>query len=122
MPSPMPLSCSVPNCTYTTPEGAPTWELISTLLGQHTSAVHVVNNATRVQNKLEKLPRPVFSLNMSESQWNFKKVQWDAYIQQTEIDDNTKLMQLQAACDMDLKQRVFDSGVYAELEILYIRG
>ena len=50
MPSPMPLSCSVPNCTYTTPEGAPTWELISTLLGQHTSAVHVVNNNNISQN------------------------------------------------------------------------
>ena len=45
----------------------------------------------------------------------FKLLQWNAYIQQTETDDNVKLMQLQAACDDQLQQRVFDSVVYPTL-------
>ena len=117
MPPPAPLSCSVTTCDYETPTGTPSWELMSTLLGQHTDAVHKgsTHPTTNQHVKLEKLPRPVFSLNMSESQWNFKILQWNAYIQQTETDDNVKLMQLQAACDDQLRQRVFDSGVYSLL-------
>ena len=90
---------------------------MSTLLGQHTDAVHKgsTHPTTNQHVKLEKLPRPVFSLNMSESQWNFTILQWNAYIQQTETDDNVKLMQLQAACDDQLRQRVFDTGVYSTL-------
>ena len=45
----------------------------------------------------------------------FKLLQWNAYIQQTETDDNVKLMQLQAACDDQLRLRVFESGVYSTL-------
>ena len=37
------------------------------------------------------------------------------YIKQTTVTEEIKLMQLQAACSEDLKQRVFDSGVYKQL-------
>ena len=38
-------------------------------------------------------------------------VQWNNYIEQSlNADENTKLKQLQAACDDELKQRIFDSS------------
>ena len=43
-------------------------------------------------------------------------VQWNNYIEQSlNADENTKLKQLQAACDDELKQRIFDSGNYSSL-------
>ena len=53
---------------------------------------------------------------MTESQWSFKKLQWDNYIKQTTVSSDMQLMQLQAACDEQLRQRVFDTGMYAALD------
>ena len=82
------------------------------LLTLHTNAVHIQQPAapTAVASKLEKLPRPVFSLDMTESDWQFKEIDWNSYIEQTSCSDNTKLLQLRAACDDSLRQRVCDSG------------
>ena len=79
-------------------------------LQQHTQAVHGGGGGQQASStsKLEKLPRPTFTLNMSESQWNFTKIQWDNYIKQSVVSDSVKLTQLQAACDNTLRQRVFD--------------
>ena len=65
---------------------------------------------TTTGSKLEKLPQPIFTLNMTESQWSFTKTQWDNYINQSTVSESVKLMQLQAACDDALRQRVFDTG------------
>ena len=53
-------------------------------------------------SKLENLPRPTFTLNMTESKWNFTIIQWDNYIKQGSVTEEVKLMQLQAACDDNL--------------------
>ena len=118
MPPPAPLLCSVPGCTYETPPGAPTWEACITLLTTHAQSVHGAGGtqqATPTGSKLEKLPRPVFTLNMNVSQWSFTVIQWENYIKQSAISPEVKLMQLQAACDDQLRQRVFDTGVYSSL-------
>ena len=118
MAPPTPLECSVNGCEYKTPAGTPTWDNCITLLNTHASSVHVVGGGpqqTTNNSKLEKLPRPVFSLNMTEAQWSFKKLQWDNYISQSVVTPTVQLMQLQAACDDQLRQRVFDTGVYASL-------
>ena len=52
---------------------------------------------------------------MNESQWSFTVIQWENYIKQSAISPEVKLMQLQAACDDQLRQRVFDTGVYSSL-------
>ena len=52
---------------------------------------------------------------MTESQWSFTKLQWDNYISQLPVSPTVQLMQLQAACDDQLRQRVYDTGVYAAL-------
>lgn len=109
------LLCSAPGCMYKTPDGVPTWDGMISLLNNHTQAVHVQVHAASAP-KLEKLPRPTFTLNMSESKWSFTEIQWNNYIEQSpNADESTKLKQLQAACDDELKQRIFDSGNYSSL-------
>ena len=114
---PNPLECSNEDCDYKTPNGCPTWDLMVTLLTQHTQSVHGGAQLTQPGpgNKLEKLPRPTFTLQMTESQWTFTKLQWDSYISQTHASDETKLNQLQAACSETLRQRIFDTGTYSNL-------
>ena len=60
---------------------------------------------------------------MTESQWSFTIIQWDNYIKQSTVPDSVKLMQLQAACDDSLRQRVFDTGTYSSLttEVLFLK-
>ena len=86
-------------------------------LTQHTQAVHAGGQGQQANQsgKLEKLPRPTFTLNMTESQWNYTKSMWDSYIKQTVVPEAMKVMQLQAACDNALRQRVFDTGTHASL-------
>ena len=107
------------DCDFKTAAGAPTWDILVTLLTTHTQAVHgggVQPPALPTNHsKLEKLPRPTFTLNMSESQWTFKRLQWDNYIKQSVVSPAVQLMQVQAACDDSLRQRVFDTGTYAAL-------
>ena len=87
------------------------------LLTQHTHTVHAGTPSLHVgqSSKLEKLPRPTFNLQMTESQWSFTKIQWDNYINQTQVPDAMKLSQLQAACSEGLRQRDFDTGLYGTL-------
>ena len=110
------IECSHGDCDYQTPPNCPTWDLARDFLTQHTHAVHATGQQQASQaGKLEKLPRPTFTLNMTESQWSFTKTQWDSYIKQTVVPESVKVMQLQAACDKDLRQRVFDTGNYDSL-------
>ena len=116
-PAPPPqIKCSHGDCDFLTPPNCPTWDLARDFLTQHTQAVHTTGQQQASQTgKLEKLPRPTFTLNMTESQWSFTKTQWDSYIKQSVVSESVKVMQLQAACDKDLRQRVFDTGNYASL-------
>lgn len=120
MPPPAQVSCSKPDCDYLTPEGAPTWELMNNFLTNHTNSCHPqpvaqAAPAPQVSSKLEKLPRPVFTLSKSESAWEFVMVQWQAYISQGTVTPAQSLQQLQAACNPDLLQRVYDTGSYSSL-------
>ena len=119
MPPPAPVKCSKPGCDFVTPEGAPTWELLNSFLTNHTSSCHqpAVPQpvAGQQSSKLEKLPRPVFTLGMSESAWEFVMVQWNAYIGQGNVSPAQSLQQIQAACSADLLQRVYDTGSYSTL-------
>ena len=78
----------------------------------HGFAGHQATASVTATSRLEKLPRPIFSLNSSEAAWNFTKTIWYAYISQTAA---TYSVKLQAACDKALLQRVFDTGMYATL-------
>ena len=112
MPAPNSIPCSVVDCEYTTPAGCPTWDLLRDFLQQHRESVHPAANGPRIGHtaKLESLPRPKFTLDMSESQWQFTQKRWDAYIAQTVASEDQKMEQLQAACDVKLLQCLYDSG------------
>ena len=120
MAPPRRLLCSALLCEYTTPEGTPNWEMMFNLLNIPSQAAqgvagHQATAPVTATSRLEKLPRPIFSLNSSEATWNFTKTLWDAYISQTAATDSVKLQQLQAACDKALLQRVFHTGMDATL-------
>ena len=123
MPPPTPLQCSVEGCEFKTATGAPSWEIMTTLLTTHTQAVHGGGGGQNLppsSSRLEKLPRPSFTLKMTESQWSFTKIQWDNYIQQSVVSPAVQLMQLQAACDEPLRQRIFDTGTYSSLSTVVL--
>ena len=119
MPPPAPVKCSKPGCDFVTPEGTPTWDLLNSFITNHPSSCHQPAvpqpGAAQQSSKLEKLPRPVFTLGMSESALEFVMVQWNAYIGQGTVSPAQSLQQLQAACSADLLQRVYDAGSYTTL-------
>ena len=107
MAPPAPVKCSSPGCTYETPAGCPNWDLITKQLELHAATVHPPPAGAQGQQrlahnaKLESLPRPQFTLNMTEAKWQFTRMQWDAYIAQTAVSDDQKVQQLRAACAKD---------------------
>ena len=130
MAPPDPLECSVTGCEFTTRENTPSWEGMISQLFIHTQAAHgapapaappaaaaaPAPAQAAAGPKLEKLQRPTFTLHMTESKWNFTVIRWDNYIgQQPNASESTKLLQLQDACNEELRQRVFDSGTYSTL-------
>ena len=94
-----------------------------TLITLHTQQAHPAPapkapHAPAAIPKLEKLPRPTFTLNMTESKWNFMVLSWNSYIGQSPLaPEATKLMQLQAACDERLRQCIYDTGNFSTLNI-----
>ena len=130
MAPPEPLECSVTGCEFTTRENTPSWEGMISQLFIHTQAAHgapapaappaaapaPAPAQAAAGPKLEKLQRPTFTLHMTESKWNFTVIRWENYIgQQPNASESTKLLQLQDACNEELRQRVFDSGTYSNL-------
>ena len=97
-------------------------EMLTTHLSNNTQAAHptpapvIQQHQQHTHNaKLESLPRPKFTLNMTEAQWQFTTMQWEAYIAQTPASDAQLVQQLRAACDKDLLQRVYDCGTFDSL-------
>ena len=79
-----PVDCSVPGCDYVTPDG--TAPQVLSYLTLHANSVHIQQPTTpaAVVSRYKKLPRPVFSLNMTEADWQFKEIDWNSYIEQIE--------------------------------------
>ena len=123
MPPPDPLQCQVPGCTYQTPANTPKWDLMFQIMQNHRQDAHPAPvqpapaaAAGPAATKLERLPRPTFSLNMTEASWEFKLIEWRSYIGQAPATPENKVLQLRAACDEELNQRVFDGGDYGGLD------
>ena len=111
--APTPLTCSKAGCEFSTPPNCPDWEKMLKLLELHTVAEHGAAPATGHTSsapKLETLPRPTFSLDMTQAEWSFKETQWNVYINQTNVSEQVKVHQLKAACDTALLRRVHDAG------------
>ena len=103
--APIPLQCSKVGCEFSTPANCPDWEKMVKLLELHTAAEHGPV-PTQVRSapgpKLETLPRPNFTLDMTQADWSFKESQWQVYISQHPVTEQVKIQQLKAACDEPL--------------------
>ena len=77
---------------------------------------HLQSRHPDQEDLLERLPRPRFSLNMTESSWQLKMIDWKSYNSQAPTSPEICLLQLRAACDEDLHRRVYDSGDYSGLD------
>ena len=129
MPPPPPIECSAPGCHYRTPENLPTIADTVTLITLHTQQAHpapapqVAAPAPAAAPKLERLPRLTFTLNMTESKWNFTVLSWESYIGQSpHASEDTKLMQLRAASDDGLRQRIYDTGDFYQGRAKVVAG
>ena len=73
MSPPPPMLCSSEECSYETPSGIPTYELLMKALDLHIQAVHRRNNGSTqaVAVKTERPKRPSLSVGLSESDWAF---------------------------------------------------
>ena len=112
MPPPNRQPCSANNCDYETPEGIPTWDLLTTHLNTHVIAAH--QTATAVprtsQSKLAKQSRPVVSEDMSEEAWRYFVNEWERYKRQTGIKDQELLDELWCCMNDNLRQLAFSEG------------
>ena len=94
---PTSLNCTKEGCDWTTPVNCPDWEKMIKLLELHTMAEHGGNGQNQNTGTgsgapwLEKLPRPSFTLDMSQNEWAFKQSQWEAYISQTPVAESVKV-------------------------------
>ena len=82
------------------------------VLELHTAAEHGAPSTPGCTTgpKLETLPRPTFTLDMTQADWSFKESQWRVYISQQPVSEQVKIQQLKAACDELLLRRVHDAG------------
>ena len=115
--APNPITCSKDGCDFTTPPNIPNWELIIKALELHVQACHATPNHTGPvsKEKLEKYPRPTFSLGMSEGDWSYAEINWNSYIGQTPVSPQEQLLQLRAACEDDLLRRIYESGDFMNI-------
>ena len=126
MPAPAQQPCSVPDCPYRTPEGIPTWDLLTQQLDIHQKSVHPapVANAGPVpgagggggsSSKTAKKTRPSITNQMSEESWRFFIDEWSRYKRQTGIKDQELLDELWSCMTDDLRQLAFAEGGSANL-------
>ena len=111
MVSPPPLACNAEGCDWTTPPNVPTWELITTLMGQHTQAAHPAGGqGSNGGGKQERLPRPALDTGITEADWTFFKAQWERYKRSTRLLGQDAIDQLWACASEELGRQCHDAG------------
>ena len=79
MPPPTPIACSVALCDYSTPAGAPTWDMVWDMLQIHAACAHNAQIGGRGAGggkqifcpKPAHVSRPKIDLGSSEADWRF---------------------------------------------------
>ena len=111
MPSPPQQKCSVPDCSYETPENIPTWEMLTTHLNAHAQSVHIAPTSAAVAtSKTAKKIHPVIIPQMSEELWRFFIDEWERYKRQTKIQGQELLDELWSCMSDELRQLAFAEG------------
>ena len=110
MPPPNPMSCSYPECGYSTPVNIPSFELVIKSLDIHVRTAHG-NEKVEQNGKVEKLKRPQISANMSEGDWTFFLHKWTRYVRQAHLREQQQVDELWACLDTDLERLAFNDGL-----------
>ena len=91
-------TCTAPACTFQTPAGMPTWDLVMTSLNQHTTVAHTREQGAgqphAVRPKPAPVHRPEIDLGTTENDWNFFKAEFERYKRTTGISGQTVLDEL----------------------------
>ena len=107
------MLCSNEECSYETPTGIQTYELVLKALDLHTQAVHrkSTGSTQTVAVKTERPKRPSLSVGLSESDWAFFVTRWRRYVRQTDIIDQQLLDELWSCMDNELEKLAFGDSV-----------
>ena len=118
MPAPPTQRCTVPDCDYSTPEGIPTWDMLTTHLKLHSDACHndSTGGSSTAPSKTAKKERPTISNQMSEESWRFFLDEWGRYKRQTGIKGQELLDELWGCQVEELRQLAFAEGGTANLD------
>ena len=118
MSPPLPMLCSNEECSYETPTGIQTYELVLKALDLHTQAVHrkSTGSTQTVAVKTERPKRPSLSVGLSESDWAFFVTRWRRYVRQTDIIDQQLLDELWSCMDNELEKLAFGDSVEFKTE------
>ena len=117
MAPPASTQCSRGECQYSTPEGIPTWELLTQHMNNHTQAVHPTPVVSRpeaqaqgqAKPRTEKVPRPQIKLGVSQDEFSYFQDEWTSYKRSCGITDETETRdQLRAACNEELRRNLFN--------------
>ena len=110
MTPPIPMDCSNPDCEYSTPGNIPSFELILKALELHVRTAHSEYSG-KASNKVEKLKRPIITVNMSESDWTFYEHKWTRYRRQAALTGQNLLDELWACLDGEIERLAFQAGI-----------
>lgn len=111
MTPPHSMTCSFPECQFSTPQGIPTYELALKSLELHIQALHNASPTRKETPKLEKPKRPTISSNMSENDWIFFQHKWSRYKRQATISGQQIIDELWACLETDLERLAFQDGL-----------
>ena len=91
-PAPAPVSCSAPDCEFTTPVGVNDHATILQFLTLHVQTAHAAAPAAQaarappsVTAKIDKLCRPAAKRDMTEHEYKFFENEWTRYKRATNI-------------------------------------
>ena len=121
MAPPNPIQCSVDLCPYATPQGLPTYDLVTEHLRLHVQSAHPPpagqqpHTGNVVTARVDKQTRPGSKRDMTEHEFAFYSNQWERYKRATGISGQLLIDELWATMSPDLQQFAFDQGAVESL-------
>ena len=120
--NPPPKSCYIPECTFTTTTGSPTYEMLMRDLEMHIRCVHPELQPAQpgavhaAGPKPDRLPRPTIGEGVTEADWMHFNDKWNRYKRSTLTGASPQHIsdQLWACCDSDLEISVYNTGVNSD--------
>ena len=113
------MECSAPNCTWSTPEALPNYDLVMRSLESHNSVAHQqlapqggIPAPREAMPRPKDLPRPELEEDCTESDWNHFQVKWQRYRRSALSNTSSQhiIDQLWACCSTSLEETIWRAG------------